>query len=307
MVRQIQMKTNTSLKESLQRKSQEIGFEAIGFCSPFLTEEALYAQRQMVANEGYHDMAYLARHLAFKENPNLLLPGVQTAIVVIKNYKNTPQQHLQNTKKVARYAVGQDYHIVLQQKLEDLEATLKERHPEAACYIGVDSRPIAERALAIQSGIGFKGRNSMIIRPRLGSYFFIAVLLTTIKIPFDTVGKGTCGTCQRCVTACPTQTITPDGGFHIDRCIAYNTIEKKTPLTEEAKENYDGWTFGCDICQEVCPFNNPFIAETDWAEFRSESGVGFDFFDTVNDQDAPLAIPKDSALYRSRKRLFSQD
>jgi len=299
MVRQVQM----HIKAVLQAKSQEIGFDAIGFCSPFLTEDALYAQRQMVVNEGYHDMGYLARHLAFKENPNLLLPGVQTAIVVIKNYKNTTQQQLQHTKKIARYAVGQDYHTVIQEKLEQLEARLKEEAPEAQCYIGVDSRPIAERALAIQSGIGFKGRNSMVIRPKLGSYFFIAVLLTTLKIPFDVVGKGTCGTCQRCVTACPTQTITSDGGFHIDRCIAYNTIEKKTPLTDDEKERYNGWTFGCDICQEVCPFNNPFITETDWPEFKPDAGVGFEFFDQHKDISATLEIPKNSALYRSRKRI----
>jgi epoxyqueuosine reductase len=293
------MQRSDVIKSLLQKKSELLGFDAIGFCSPFLTEDALYGQRNMVESESYADMQYLARHLAFKENPNLLLPGVKTAIVVIKNYKNTPDQELTGTHKIARYAVGEDYHLVLQKKLEELEYRLKKEDPTSNCYIGVDSRPIAERALAIQSGIGFRGRNSMVIRPKLGSYFFIAVLLTTTELPTDPIGKGTCGTCQRCVIACPTQTITPEGKFHIDRCIAYNTIEKKTPPTSDEKERYQGWTFGCDICQEVCPFNNPFIPETNWAEFKPEAGVGFDFFD----RHPQRKIPKNSALYRSRKRL----
>lgn len=289
-----------SLKTVLQQQSQAIGLDAIGFASPFLSTDALLAQRCMVETESYQDMAYLARHLSFKENPNLLLPGVQTAIVVIKNYKNTAKQQLSETKKIARYAVGEDYHVVLKEKLQRLETALKEHCPTANCYIGVDSSPIAERALAIQSGIGFRGRNSMIIRHRLGSYFFIGVMLTTVKIHPDDMIKGTCGTCQRCVEACPTQTITSEGGFHIDRCIAYNTIEKKSPIPEDIKRTYQGWTFGCDICQEVCPFNNPFISETDWAAFRPEAGVGFGFFEReVRISD----IPKNSALYRSRKRL----
>jgi epoxyqueuosine reductase len=291
----------TSLKTFLQNNSKTLGFDAIGFASPFLTEAALYAQRRMVETESYQDMAYLARHLSFKENPNLLLPGVQTAIVVIKNYKNTPEKHLPETQKVARYAVGKDYHVVMKEKLSLLEIALKTQAPTAQSYIGVDSSPIAERALAIQSGIGFRGRNSMIIRHRLGSYFFIGVMLTTVKIEPDEIVKGTCGTCQRCVEACPTQTITANGDFHIDRCIAYNTIEKKTPLPENVKKTYQGWTFGCDICQEVCPFNNPFIPETNWDAFRPEAGVGFDFFER---QARISDIPKASALYRSRKRLF---
>jgi epoxyqueuosine reductase len=290
---------NQDLKSLLQQKSQELGFDAIGFCSPFLTETDLYQQRKMVTNESYQDMTYLARHLTFKENPNLLLPGVKTAIVVIKNYKNTPQQQRKETHKIARYAVGQDYHIVIPKKMNDLELYLKEHLPDSNCYIGVDSRPIAERGLAIQSGIGFRGRNGMIIRHKLGSYFFIAVMLTTSEFAYDAPGKGTCGTCQRCVTACPTNAISPNGDFTIDRCISYNTIEKKTPPTDAEKESYQGWTFGCDICQEVCPFNNPFIPETNWPEFRPEAGVGFDFFDKPTQNK----IPKNAALYRSRKRL----
>jgi epoxyqueuosine reductase len=289
------------LKMLLREQSDLIGFDAIGFCSPFLSEQALFAQRHMVDTKSYQDMAYLARHLAFKENPNLLLPGVQTAIVVIKNYKNTAEQQLTESKKIARYAVGEDYHGVMKSKLERLEQALKKQCPTAECHIGVDSSPIAERALAIQSGIGFRGRNSMIIRRRLGSYFFIGVMLTTVKLHPDERVNGTCGTCQRCVVACPTQTITPEGGFHIDRCIAYNTIEKKSPIPDATKETYQGWTFGCDICQEVCPFNNPFIPETDWAEFRPAAGVGFDFFERPSGLSD---IPKNSAMYRSRKRLF---
>jgi epoxyqueuosine reductase len=257
----------------------------------------LGAYRTLIADEAYGDMGYLARHLPFKEDPSLLLPGVQSAIVVIKNYKNTPEKEWSGSKKVARYAAGLDYHEVMSSRLDQLGREIQLRVPDAQFYVGVDSRPLPERTLAIHAGIGFKGRNSMVIRPKLGSYFLIGVLLTTLDLPPDDRLPGGCGTCRLCVDACPTQAIGMDGSFTTTACISYQTIEHKTPLDTDTLGSFQGWIFGCDICQEVCPFNHRQVPLTDWPEFQPESGIGHTL--------ATTEIPKTSALYRSRKRVLS--
>ncbi len=276
----------------------ELGFEDCRFTDPFLTQE-LDEYRAWVAEDKMGDMGYLVRHLPFKEDPNLLLDGVQTAIVVIKNYKNTAETQLMGARKVSRYAVGQDYHTVMMSGLQRLETFIGERVTGARCYLAVDSRPIAERSLALKAGIGFRGKNTMVIKPKLGSYFFIGVLLTTVNFESDMPFKGTCGTCRRCIEACPTSALSEDGKMDAQRCIAYRTIERKTPPTEDEKTQFQGWVFGCDICQEVCPFNHPNTPLTDWAAWQPDRGVGFHLAEGLT----PELIPKDTVLYRSRKRV----
>ena len=287
-----------SLKSHIRACAFDLGFDAVGIASPFVGEY-LEEYRQWIAHQTYEDMQYLKNHLPFKENPNLLLDGVKSAIVVAKNYKNTDKKQLEGSSKIARYAVGRDYHLVMEEALTKLSGKIKEWQPDWQCYIGVDSKPIAERTLAIMAGIGFRGRNTLIIRPRLGSYFFLGVLLTTGELPVDQPFIGTCGTCMRCVDACPTQALTPEGTLEVSKCIAYQTVEKKTLPTIDT----DGWMFGCDVCQEVCPFNHDNIPMTHWESLMPQSGIGFDFFDRdVHIED----IPKDSAMYRSRKRVMER-
>ena len=273
-----------------------LGFDDCRFTTPFLSEH-LNDYREWVTQKNYGDMGYLERHLPLKENPNLLLDGVQSAIVLIKNYKNTEKKHLDAPLKVARYAAGQDYHMVITEKLNQLELFIKEQNPSIQTYAGVDSRPLAERSLALQAGIGFRGKNTMVIRPKLGSYFFIGVILTTATFELDSPFKGSCGTCQRCIDACPTQALSLEGAMTPTKCISYQTIEKKTPVSQEALSTFQGWQFGCDICQEVCPFNHGHTPLTNWAEFKPEAGIGFSLKNLIT-------IPKESALYRSRKRVL---
>lgn len=292
--------TPASLKSQVNQLALDQGFDVCGIASPFVGSH-LEGYRQMVADQSYGDMAYLERHLPFKENPELLLPGVKTAIVVAKNYKNTPDPYLDGELKVARYAAGVDYHLVMTDRLDAMVENLKSLTPNTGFYVGVDSRPLPERTLAILAGIGFKARNSMVIRPKLGSYFLLGVILTTLELPFDTPINGGCGTCRRCVDACPTQAIGMDGGFNTTACISYQTIEKKSPTSADELKKFKGWIFGCDICQEVCPFNHPNIPLTDWDEFKPEAGVGHHL--KADDADA-VAIPKNTPLYRSRQRVW---
>ena len=172
------------------------------------------------------------------------------------------------------------------------------------CYSGVDSRPLAERSLAIKAGVGFVGKNSMVIKPGFGSYFFIGVVLTTHAFVPDAPLKKNCGKCRLCIDSCPTGAILKSAVIDATKCISYKTIERKAPLTVKEIAKCDGWIFGCDICQEVCPHNNQNLALTNWNEFLPSSGVGFDFFDKNAKNINKITIPKDSALYRSRKRVI---
>jgi epoxyqueuosine reductase len=255
--------------------------------------------RDLVQTDHIGDMAYLRRHFPLKENPELLLPGVRSAVVVIKNYKNTAHQHLPQPRKIARYAVGQDYHLVMSQKLDALAGHIRHLDPTVQTYCGVDSRPLAERSLALKAGVGFRGRNTMVIKPKLGSYFFIGIVLTTAVFPEDKPMHFTCGTCRKCIDACPTDALSEDGRLDPLRCISYQTIEQKAPMSGAQRKAAQGWRFGCDICQEVCPFNHSQTPLTDWELFMPEAGVGFDFFE----QPEQPEIPKDTALYRSRKQI----
>ncbi|OGX05682.1 MAG: tRNA epoxyqueuosine(34) reductase QueG [Omnitrophica WOR_2 bacterium GWA2_47_8] len=248
--------------------------------------------------EGNHgEMTYLENHLKFKQNPELLLKSARSAIVVIKNYKNTKTRNLEGDLKVARYAAGEDYHLVMTEKLKELTAFIKNLDKTIECYSGVDSRPLPERALALKAGIGFLGKNSMVIKPGLGSYFFIGIILTTTSLEEDRPLSWNCGQCRLCLDACPTNALGEGFAFNATKCISYMTIEKKTPLTGEELKQTNGWIFGCDICQEVCPYNHDNITLTDWPQFLPSNGIGFDF--------KTDSIPKNTALYRSRKRLLA--
>ncbi|NBV83625.1 tRNA epoxyqueuosine(34) reductase QueG [bacterium] len=293
------MSSGVDKKDQITQWAEDLGFDVCGVASPFVTHH-LDAYRTMVSDNAFGDMGYLARHLIFKENPELLLPGVRSAIVVAKNYKNTEVQSLEGDFKVARYAAGMDYHRVVFDRLSGLESRITAKWAEASCYIGVDSRPLPERTLAILAGIGFKARNSMIIRPKLGSYFLLGVMLTTLELPVDRPIAGGCGTCRRCVDACPTGAIGMDGSMNYTACVSYQTIEKKSGVVFEDLKRFKGWIFGCDICQEVCPFNHTKIPLTNWAEFNPRSGVGHSL---TPQADGRVDIPKFTPLYRSRKRV----
>lgn len=275
---------------------ESIGFDDCRFTSPFLTTE-LDEYRQLINTETFGDMAYLKRHLPFKENPNALLPGVKSAIVVIKNYYNSPFRYNPTPYKIARFAVGQDYNYIFQHKLEKLEKFISYLDPSIHCYSSAGSRPIAERSLALKAGIGFRGKNKLVIKPGLGSFFNIGVILTTMELTSDLPLTQNCGDCRLCIDACPTHALS-ETGLDIPRCISYQTIERKPHIRPNEQTDLAGWIFGCDICQEVCPYNAA-VTITDWTEYHPESGVGFEFgTPLINHPDAVQTIPKTSPLYR---------
>ncbi len=239
--------------EFLKAAALSLGFTTVGVAPALPIPQALAQYRRWIA-EGWHaEMGYLADHEALKQDPRSLLPGAKSVIAVTLNYNQTP---LDRDPKIARYALGRDYHKVLRTKLRALERHVRASHPDAECRICVDSAPILDRAYANLAGLGWLGKNTMLIDSKRGSWFFIGLLLTTVPFQPDLPAEGGCGTCRKCIDACPTGAIKLlEGRYQVDSrvCISYQTIEKKGELTVDTH----GWAFGCDVCQEVCPFNQP--------------------------------------------------
>jgi epoxyqueuosine reductase len=241
-------------EEALKLRALDLGFDTVGVCDAKPAPHHDFYKRWLA--RGHHGtMDYLESHLPLKEHPENLLPGVRSVIAVTLNY-NQPNPPQPGRPRIARYALGRDYHKVLRGKLKALSRWIEEAHPGAQCRPCVDSAPIFERDYANLAGLGWFGKNTMLIDSHRGSWFFIGVLLTTVPFEADAPAVGGCGTCTRCIEACPTGAIVfEDGRWQIDarRCVSYLTIEHRGEIHTDTH----GWTFGCDVCQEVCPFNQP--------------------------------------------------
>ncbi len=209
-----------------------------------------------IAQGKHGDMEYLDRHIPLKEDPKKVFPKAQTAIVFSKNYLEIPNHNFPFQElKIARYARGQDYHIWFQQELDQLCAKLKVKFPEHDFVAFTDSKPVMERDLAYRAGLGWVGKNTCLLNEKRGSLFFIGEIYTSLNVEVKLeVAPDRCGTCTRCIDACPTQALTPKS-LDATKCISYWTIEAKSMAPESLRKNFDGWYFGCDICQTVCPWN----------------------------------------------------
>lgn len=246
-------------RDEIEATALALGFSRVGFAS---LDQPMVSHRAYTEwlDAGFHaEMDYLVQHALLRSDARNLLPGGRSAIVCAQNYAqplDTPSGHL----KVARYAQNRDYHIVLRKRLKRLEHDLSRAHPDHQFRICVDSAPILERELAHRAGLGWFGKNTCLIDSKTGSYFLIASLLTTLEIEPDPASKGGCGTCRACIDACPTGAIVQLGGrWQVDarQCISYWTIEHKGDIPSEIASKFGDWAFGCDVCQEVCPFNQP--------------------------------------------------
>lgn len=200
-------------------------------------------------------MHYMENHFDKRIDPSLLVPGAKSVITLLKNYYPATTQQ-SNSPKIARYAWGKDYHEVIRTQLKQFLAAINEEIGEVNGRGFVDSAPVLERAWAVKSGLGWVGKNGNLISKQNGSYFFIATLIVDLPLLYDDpYAKDYCGTCTQCIEACPTDAILPNKEINGIKCISYYTIELKAALKEHTNVNTENWLFGCDICQEVCPWN----------------------------------------------------
>jgi epoxyqueuosine reductase len=265
-----------SLKEQIQTITQEMGFHS---CVVASLEPMPGAQKEYERwlELGYAaGMDYLKRDPHFRTSPALLYPQARSALILsVSYYTQRAPRPADYYGDVALYAAGLDYHVVIKSKLRELTRRLeKELGKTIAAKAFTDDVALYEQALAARSGLGFAGKNTLIIGPKLsGSYNFVCELFLDIELDADRPYEGTCGNCFRCGTACPTSAIVAPGTVDSNKCISYLTIENKDGIALELRPQLKSWVFGCDICQEVCPYNQR-PSQTPWKEFLPEAGVG---------------------------------
>ena len=221
----------------------------------FLEEEAQRLEDWLT--QGNHStMSYMADHFDKRLDPSKLVPGARSVISLVFNYYTEDKQLDKDAPKVAMYAYGKDYHKIIKKRLKQLLIELREQFGDIDGRCFVDSAPVMERQWAARSGLGWQGKNTLLINTKKGSYFFLAEIISDLKLEYDHPIKDHCGTCSKCIDACPTEAISADG-YLLDsnKCISYLTIERKEDLPEELRDKMSNWMFGCDICQEVCPWN----------------------------------------------------
>lgn len=271
----------------IKTEAIRLGFDVCGVSkAEFLEAEAPRLETWL--NRNYHgQMGYMANHFDKRLDPRQLVEGAKSVVTVLLNYY--PEQRLPegpDDLKISKYAYGEDYHFVIKDKLKDLMAFIQEEIGEVGGRVFVDSAPVMDKVWAKRSGAGWVGKHTNLINRDIGSFFFIGELILDLELTPDGPIADYCGTCTRCVDACPTDAITEPYVVDGSKCISYYTIELKEAIPQEVKGQFENWIFGCDICQDVCPWNRfarphqtpaftphpdlPTMKKQDWEEITEE-------------------------------------
>jgi epoxyqueuosine reductase len=249
----------------VKRRAHQLGFDAVGVASLEPNEHAAELERWLAAGHA-GTMTYLHRQSAKRTQPARIMPGAKVAVVTLTNYfhgSTGPGAAPRDSAKVAQYAQSADYHRVLGRRLQRLAGQIREVAPGAKTRCYVDAGPVPERELAQRAGLGWIGKNMMLIHPALGSFTFIGVVLTDAPLAPDLpFAADRCGTCRRCLDACPTNAFVEPHVLDAPRCISYLTIEHRGEFTPHQRSLVGDWLFGCDVCQDVCPWNVSFAQAT---------------------------------------------
>ena len=254
----------------IKLKSRELGFDFCGIAKADFLEEEAPRLESWLKNNMNGEMSYMENHFDMRLDPRKLVPGARSVVSLLYNY--TPEEPLDGEYKISRYAYGRDYHKVIRKKLKQLLRVLKEEVGEINGRVFVDSAPVMERPWAAKAGLGWIGKHSLLINKQKGSYFFLAELILDLELEYDQPMGDYCGSCTRCMDACPTDAIPKPYLLDGSKCISYFTIELKESIPEEVKGKFENWIFGCDICQEVCPWNR-FSAPHSEPEFKSSEAL----------------------------------
>jgi epoxyqueuosine reductase len=246
----------TELSRLIKDQALELGFDVCGIAQvhTLIDQKPLF---ERWISQGFHgEMSYLARNVEMRHDPALILPKAQSVISVLLNYFPSDSFHPKAHYKIAKYAYGKDYHDVIKAKLNTLMQFIKEFSPDSNMRSFTDSAPINDRYWAQQAGLGWIGKNSLLLNKSLGSYFFIGEIVTDLKLyPDSNFESNYCGNCTQCLDACPTGALQQPYVMDARRCISYLSIESKNEIPEELSPKLNQWIYGCDICQEVCPWN----------------------------------------------------
>jgi len=253
------MRSKRTRTDQIRSHALHLGFDACGFArAQHLDEEARRLEEWLIQKR-QASMHWMENHFDKRVDPSLLVPGAKTVISVIASYYHPSHRDLIGQKhipQIAKYAQGRDYHKVFKKKLRELYAYINEEIGEVPGRAFVDSAPVLDKVWAQRAGLGWIGKNSNLLNKKAGSYFLIGELILDIELSYDTPVTDHCGSCTRCIDACPTDAIYEPYRVDSSRCISYWTIEHKGSIPQSYHQNFENWVFGCDICQDVCPWNS---------------------------------------------------
>jgi epoxyqueuosine reductase len=244
----------SNIAQQIKEEAYRLGFEHVGFSKADFLEEEAPRLEQWLANNYHGKMAYMENWFDKRLDPRLLVDDAKTVISLLLNYYPSQVQNSE-APQISKYAYGRDYHFVIKEKLKELLYFIQENVGEVNGRAFVDSAPVLDRAWAKKSGLGWIGKNGNLINPKSGSFYFIAELIVDLELPTDAPIRDYCGTCTRCIDACPTQAIISPKVVDGSKCISYFTIELKEQIPASYQGQFDNWAFGCDTCQDVCPWN----------------------------------------------------
>ena len=244
---------NTQL---IKAEAHRLGFSFVGFSKADFLEEEAPRLEKWLKDKHHGEMSYMENNFDKRLDPRLLVEGSKSVISLLYNYHSNQIQSDSSAPKISTYAYGEDYHFVVKRKLKSLLYFIQEKIGEVDARVFVDSAPVLDRAWAKKAGLGWVGKNANLINKNQGSYFFIAEVILDLDLSYDSPIQDYCGTCTKCIDACPTGAIIQPYVVDGSKCISYFTIELKEAIPQEVKGKMDNWMFGCDICQQVCPWNS---------------------------------------------------
>lgn len=249
------MTNKSKYTKLIKQKAKQLGFDYCGISkAEFLEDEAPMLETWLKQNM-HGQMDYMQNHFDMRLNPGLLVENAKSVISLSYNYFTDKKQTDLLAPKISKYAFGEDYHLVLKEKLTELFEFIQQQIGEVNGRTFVDSAPVLERAWAKRSGLGWIGKNANLINKNSGSYYFLCEAIIDVELEYDSPVTDHCGTCTACIDACPTQAIIEPYKVDGSKCISYFTIELKENIPDEMKGKFDNWAFGCDVCQDVCPWN----------------------------------------------------
>ena len=242
----------------IKSEATRLGFLSCGISQAGFLEQEAPRLEAWLKNNAHGQMAYMENHFDKRLDPTLLVEDSKSVISLLLNYypeETQTQIAGEDTFKISKYAYGQDYHFVIKEKLKELLFSIQENIGEVSGRAFVDSAPVLDKAWASKSGLGWIGKNSNLLSKQVGSFFFIAELIVDLDLEYDNAVTDHCGSCTKCIDACPTEAIVSPYVVDGSKCISYFTIELKENIPSEMKGKFDDWAFGCDVCQDVCPWN----------------------------------------------------
>lgn len=303
-----------SNEEFISETARKIGFDLVGFAKFSLLEDEVKNLQKWLDKKYHAEMSYMGKNIEKRKDVRFILSEAKSVISLGVNYfVDNNYDMKKDSGKISRYAWGEDYHFVLWRMLDKLIDTIKANIPEFIGKSYVDTGPVMDKVWAIKAGLGWMGKNSNVINKKKGSYFFIGNIITNLDLKNSEIIKNFCGNCNACIEACPTSAIVEDYVVDASKCISYLTIENKKEIPIEFKNKFQNWIFGCDICQEVCPWNIKFSTQTSIITFKENivKELSFDNIENMTEEEfncifasSPIKRTKLKGLKRNKNFLI---